>query len=467
MGYRLLLTPYALLISAGSLLAQPAAVPSGAGQPIMQIPSQTQAQILPPNVAAAQILPPAGAPGKASPPPEMYGGLPIITSAQPAPLGPVYPPHPEADMFLSPVYYSDGSFSSRDNNIWMSADYVMGWMKGMNLPPLVTTGLPGTAQSAAGVLGTPGTTTLFGGNAVDTGMRSGMRLGAGWWFSPDRGLGLEAGFLGLSSQNTGFAASSDGSQILARPFTDAVAGTPQAVLVAFPGSSSGSITVSAQSAGFFTGNIDFVDKTYETSWYRLVSIFGYRYYSYNENLNIGQSLFPTSTNFVPGTQIVSTDHFGTRNVFNGVDVGLRQEFYWNNFSFEVLTKIAMGTVDARASVNGSQVVNVPGTAPVINNIGVLALGSNSNTFNRNHMQILPELGLTAKWQVCNCLQFRFGYSLLLLNGVARAANQVNTAINPANFTPGATGASPNQPTFTFHNSDVWIQTLNFGFVLTF
>jgi hypothetical protein len=289
----------------------------------------------------------------------------------------------------------------------------------------------------------------------------------GYWFCPDRGLGLEAGFMALSSLTSGFATNSGTTPIIARPFTDAVTALPQAVLVAFPGSSNGSITASAQSAGFFSGNIDFVDKTYETSWYRLVSIFGYRYYSYNENLRIDQNIQPTSSNFVPGTQITSSDHFATRNIFNGVDVGLRQEFYWNNFSFEVLTKIAMGTMDARVSVNGSQVVNVPGSSPVINNVGVLALGSNSNVFNRNHMQILPELGLTAKWQVCNCLQFRVGYSLLLLNGIARAGNQVNTAINPVNFSPGATGASPNQPTFTFHNSDAWMQTLNFGFVLTF
>ena len=47
------------------------------------------------------------------------------------------------------------------------------WMKGDSTPPLVTTSPNGTASGAAGVLGQPGTSVLYGGNGINTAMRSG------------------------------------------------------------------------------------------------------------------------------------------------------------------------------------------------------------------------------------------------------------------------------------------------------
>ena len=478
-------------------LAAPAVKPAGVSQRALIVPvsaSGPGAAADPSETPAVQparariLLPkpvPAVAPAEIAPPIIARGQLGLLgplTAAQPAsqlspqlqswqgiPDGPHLPNYAFDDV-NSPISFADGPFSTRDNCFWFSGEYLMAWMHGATLPQLVTTSIPGTAQSAAGVIGAPGTSTLFGGTAAsDGGLCSGLRLGAGWWFSDDRTLGLEAGFMALQSQTSGFAATSNGSQILARPYTDATTSLNQAVLLAFPGSvRRTSVVVAANSAGFFSGNIDFVDKNYETSWYRLSSIFGYRYYTYSENLRIDQDIMPTSTAFVPGTQIASSDHFATRNIFNGADLGLRNEFYWNNFSLEVLTKIAIGRMNALASVNGSSVTSVPGTAPVISQNGVYALGSNSGAFSRDHMAILPELGLTLKWQVCNCTQLRLGYSLMLLNGaVCGPATRSTKLINPANFVPGTVSPSPNEPSFMLRTSDVWIQSLNFGLVITF
>ena len=309
-------------------------------------------------------------------------------------------------------------------NFWVSGDYALSLFKGGNLPTLVTTSPAGTARTSAGVLGAPGTSTLFGGGTVDDDVRSGFRLGSGFWFNAEHSFGIEAGFFMTGSHSADFSDSSNSSTIIARPYYDAVTGLPQAVLVAFPGSTAGSIDISARSGNYYDGNIDLVGRTYDAGWYRLDSMFGYRYYYYAENLAIQQSITPTNANFVPGTQIVSNDNFRTRNVFNGFDMGFRSEFFWNSMSLELLTKIAVGDVYSLVNINGNQTITVPGTAPVFTSGGVLALPSNIGAYSYTHLTTLPEFGATFKWQATSNLQFRVGYSFLFLDGIMRAGNQV-------------------------------------------
>ncbi len=95
----------------------------------------------------------------------------------------------------------------------------LGWAaKGMNLPPLVTTSPPGTAQFDAGVLGEDGTSILFGGQTTGSNMRSGGRITFGWWFDPCQRLGVEADYFGIEDETESFTATSTGTPILARPF---------------------------------------------------------------------------------------------------------------------------------------------------------------------------------------------------------------------------------------------------------
>ena len=41
-------------------------------------------------------------------------------------------------------------------------------------------------------------------------------------------------------------------------------------------------------------------------------------------LGITITTLATNPDFVPGTTVVTNDHFNTRNVFHGIDLGLRQ-----------------------------------------------------------------------------------------------------------------------------------------------
>src|SRR5262249_44339784 len=70
---------------------------------------------------------------------------------------------------------------SGNGRVWAEADFLLWWMRGASLPPLVTTSPAGTPISQAGVLGGTGTTTLFGDSTVNGDLRAGGRIAVGCW----------------------------------------------------------------------------------------------------------------------------------------------------------------------------------------------------------------------------------------------------------------------------------------------
>jgi hypothetical protein len=351
---------------------------------------------------------------------------------------------------------------------WVGADYVMAWFHGQTPPPLVTTSPAGTPQTAAGILGQPGTTVLFGGDSVNDQMRSGFRISTGYWFTPRKDWGVEAGFSMLESQATVFGFASDGTTILARPFIDANTHLAQAQLVAFPGSSSGSVAGRVSSGNFYEAHFDFVDRVAVTDFVQLDALVGYRFYRYDEGLSIGQNLAPTGPDFAPGTVIATSDGFNATNEFHGVDVGVRTRFTWESLTLTGLAKIAIGHVGRVVNINGVTVTSVPGANTVVKNGGLYALSSNIGTHENDEWTTLPELGVNLDWQVNGNVKVQLGYSVLFLNHIGRVTDQVNTTINP-NLLPNATtaGTGPNSPTFNFSRADMTIQSINLGVIFTF
>src|SRR6516165_6120868 len=68
-------------------------------------------------------------------------------------------------------------------HIWAEAEYLLWWMKGASLPPLITASPAGTPAAQAGVLGAPSTTILFGDTRVNDEVRSGVRFTLGGWLN--------------------------------------------------------------------------------------------------------------------------------------------------------------------------------------------------------------------------------------------------------------------------------------------
>jgi hypothetical protein len=360
-----------------------------------------------------------------------------------------------------------GGHSCPGNAFWMDADLLFGWVQDANLLPLVSTSSVGTARTAAGVLGAPGATVLFGGRVNDT-ERPGFRLGAGYWFGEEQRLGIEASFLMLGSQATLFEAASNGTPILARPFFNANTSTQQSVLVAFPGVSSGAVDVRASSSNFYLTEIDFAEKVIDCGCFRLDTLLGYRTFSYDEGLRVRQVLAPTGTAFVPGTRITTVDDFNTANEFHGGDFGLRARFHWENLTLDWLAKAAVGNIDREIGISGGQHTVVPGVAPANLTGGVLALSSNIGQHGSEQWTVVPEFGVGVNWQMNSQWRLRLGYTILLLDRIARAADEVDFTVNP-NLFPG-TGQSttgPSRPSFTLHRADIWVQTLNVGVEFSF
>jgi hypothetical protein len=355
-----------------------------------------------------------------------------------------------------------------DGRLWVFGDYLFAFTRGSRLPALVTTSNAGTPQIEAGVLGASGTRTLFGDGWVNEGLRSGIRLGTGYWFSAERVFGVEAGLMVLEGKAAHFMGSSNNFPILARPFLDANTGLQGSQVIALPGNSTGSVDARASSSNFTETHISLTERALEDDRFRLTALLGYRFYRYDESVNVGQTINPTSPNFIPGTRIVTHDNFITRNSFNGLDMGYRWQFFWDALSLDVLTKLAVGRVERTININGNQMITAPGATPVSQTGGVLALVSNSGLTTSHDWKAMPEAGVTLNWQIHSNMSVRLGYSFILLNGVVRAADQIDTTINPHLFPNGNVAlGGPARPTNFHIRSDMWIQSINLGLLMTY
>lgn len=75
--------------------------------------------------------------------------------------------------------------------------------------------------------------------------------------------------------------------------------------------------------------------------------------------------------------------------------------------------------------------------------------------------VAPEAAFTLGYQVNSHIQFRLGYTFLYLQDIARAADQVDFALNPNLFPPAAAGGLI-RPQFSFNKAEIWIQSVNLG-----
>lgn len=350
---------------------------------------------------------------------------------------------------------------------WATTDVLIGWIRSERLPPFVTTSPAGTPTTAAGVLGNPATSFLVGGGTVNGDARLGTRLTVGYVLDPERGVGIEAGGFMTESNAALFSNSTAANAIIARPFTDATTGLQNSVLVSFPGTSAGNVVTRVRSGNLYETHVDFTETYYQHNGFRLDALLGYRFFRYDENLQINQNLFPTSANFVAGTQIANEDTFATRNSFNGIDLGLHTFFSRGALSVDVLTKVAVGRLERQVKIGGSDVLTVPGSAPVISLGGVLAQTSNIGSNRTHQYTLLPELGLNVGYKLMDHLTLRLGYDFLVLGQVARANESVDFNVNP-NLFPRANGAGgPNFPAFLNPRADVWLQAISLGAEFSF
>jgi hypothetical protein len=373
---------------------------------------------------------------------------------------------PVAGPAASPVTYPAMSFNppratpGNSGRFWATAEYGIWSLRGDHLPPLVTFSPASATRANAGVLGGPGTSILIGDERANDDARSGGRFTFGAWLNPQQTWGLEAGFWFLEGQRHRWAAGSDGSQIIARPFIDAQTGAQAAELVSFPGLLAGRATVTARSDPLYGADLLLRKSLCSGCDGRVDLLAGYRFLRLDESLQIQErltSLDPAAL----GANLIVTDHFATRNEFHGGELGMQAEWWRGNFSLQLLGKLAVGNLHRQVHIDGSTVVSVAGFAPVVGSGGLLALSSNSGNFASDRVAWIPEIGITSGWQITPRLRATLGYTFLYWPGVVRPGDQIDPVIN-TNLLPPPVPGGPARPAFVLRESDMWIQGVRLG-----
>jgi Putative beta barrel porin-7 (BBP7) len=421
---KLALLVVALRFAAGEASADP---PQGA----------VRATLGEPLAAAEPTDAPAPIPAKASPgflQPVPPATLPTTTGAGTV-LADYYRPNPATEAWR------------------VRGEYLMWWTKGQAIPPLATTSPTGTPQASAGVLGAPGTQVLFGDERSNDGPRSGGRFQVLYWTNPEHSIGIETDFLFLGNQATNFAMASAGDPILARPIFDALTGRQNAVLTGFPGLVNGSLNATSSTSMLYGAELSLRSNVQRGCGFTIDWLAGFRFLGFNDSL----SVLDTEIDARNQQRIDVADHFHSDNRFYGGQLGAVVEYRRGSCYLELIGKVALGGTCNTVDIDGR--TSIGGAAPVSG--GVLAVQSNIGHYRQSEFAVLPEVGFNFGYQVTPHLRIFAGYTFLYLSSVARAAEQVDLAVNPNLFVPPIPGG-PQRPAFHFQNSDFWAQGVNVG-----
>lgn len=366
----------------------------------------------------------------------------------------------------------DGSFSGpaaiSGTAMWGRAEYLLWWVEGFSTPPLVTTSPVGTNRNDAGILGLASTTVLFGGERLNDQARSGVRLTVGSWCDGQGLWGWQASFLGLAIDRSTFAASSNTTPILARPFFNVEPGFEgqDAELIAFPGLFSGQINVEAQTT---LQGVEVLMRhclAQDCRW-RIDGLAGWRFNRLHDRLTINDSrtVIGGGAGLAVGTTFVEMDKFEATNQFNGGELGVVAQLLYAPVWVEGTLKLALGGTQSQITIDGNATatIPVPGGQPQVVNTpaGLLAQGTNIGTYTATDFAVIPEIGVNVGYDITPNLRVIAGYTFMYWTGVARAGDQIDTNLNLSQLAAGGLVGIP-RPQFRRITDDLWAQGLSIG-----
>ncbi|HTU20456.1 MAG TPA: BBP7 family outer membrane beta-barrel protein [Gemmataceae bacterium] len=347
------------------------------------------------------------------------------------------------------------------NRWYGSAEYLLWFIRGQNVPPLLTSG--SVADAVPGALGQPGTNILVGNSIVSNNPYSGLRLRGGYWFDDCHKWGIDVGgfFLGSGANTTSI--SSMGTPFLARPFVNALTGAQDIEAVAAPNGLTG--TFSTVNTFFLYGAEANLRRNLfcGCNWY-IDGFVGWRLLGLNESLSMNENLAVVSSsnpNLPAGSTFLVHDRFGTSNLFNGAQIGSIGEYRFGRWFVNVRGSVALGGTQQFVNISGSTTSAAPGIPATTLPGGLLAQSSNMGSYTRSMVSMVDEIGINLGYQFTPHIGAFIGYNFLYWTSVVRPAEQIDTVVNP-NLIPPAVGGGPSRPQFSFNGSDFWVQGINFG-----
>jgi hypothetical protein len=396
-----------------------------------------------------------------------------------------------------PIFYARG-------------EYLNWWFDGMQIPPLVVNA--GVNDDTTPPVPEPPVAIVFGGTDVLDDDRSGGRITLGYFFDDYGKWGIEGDYISFGEENLSFTDGGDGvTTYVGRPYIDATTGLPAVEDVALVDVITGDVTVNIdstfQSAGvrfrrnlccIAGGNVGCGDCVscgtgvsaggcstcgdrpgaacpvcplvkskigrFINSGTRHVDVlYGFRWAELDEGLRVNEDLVADDE-----TTFVIDDVFDTNNRFICGEIGFLVDWQRRRWSFEFLSKLALGTTRQRVSITGQTIQDGVAFA----DIGLLAQPSNVGTYERDEFSVLPEIGATVGYMLTERLRVTAGYTLLYWSRVARPGDQIDLRVNPdfldlVDGDPSDTAADaalidPQSPEFVFRDTDIWAHGFNAG-----
>jgi hypothetical protein len=350
-------------------------------------------------------------------------------------------------------------------HLYVSAEYLLWWLKGENVPVLLTT----SNASDFGILGNPTTRVLFGGNTINNDDRSGVRAMVGWWLNCD-GTAIEIGGHWLGTETTNFSANSGQFPVLGRPFFSVNGNEQFSQLVALPGVTTGSATIHAPST-FWGAEANLRHQLCCGCDWRVNGLLGFRTLGLEESLSVTENIQGLSTAPPPFTNQTITvfDSFMTHNQFYGGQVGFDGRWTHGCWSVDGRVKFGLGSTVQTLDINGGQRFVAPdGTVSTFKG-GLLALPSNIGHFTQSKFSFVPELTLSVGYQITPHLRGFLGYNFLYWTNVIRPGDQIDQQLNVQqipNFPTTQPPSNINRPMVLFRQPDFWAQGLLVGLEFT-
>jgi hypothetical protein len=322
----------------------------------------------------------------------------------------------------------------------VDADYVLWWLRRGRVP--------GVLVSDQGV--------VYRDDRVETrhGDRfNGIRFALEW--RDASGLGVEGRGFFLERDSTYFKATSDGSQLLALPFFNAATGLPDRLVVAGLDPKRGPLAgefVGYSRIELFGEEVNGIAPLIQGESGRLDLLAGARFLQMRDRFRaIATSQTLPAHNVLTGV----VDNFRTGNAFNGAQVGVRGEWWWQRFFVQVRASAALGGDDQKVRTFGQRVVQTTSGRTEIET-GLYVQASNSGQFTRGQVDGVGEVAVNLGYTVGEHVRVTAGYTFLDWFAPLRAGDQVDRMVNPVPAT------APARPAVPFKSDALWAQGLNVG-----
>ena len=346
-------------------------------------------------------------------------------------------------------------------------DYLRAWTDDHQPLPLITEGSNGQTQSQAGVLGQPGTSLLFDAGDTTSDQLDGTRLRLRRTLHGDEktAIGLEVFYLADRDGGIDFSIASDGSDIISRPFFDPQIPAQASELVSFPNVVQGSVTVDSTSKVF--GAAAHLRRILRNDCCATTTGFiGYRHLTYDETGGVTEDLASIDPGGVVaiGTTFLVQDHIATENDFNGLDLGFNYSVGHKCVDFSTTLRMAFGSMNREAIVDGLTTVTVPSVAPTQTPGGLLAVPSNIGAYESSRFSVVPEIQFRATCWMTSCIACSVGYTGLIMIDTWRSFDQFESTINPSQI-GGGTLTGPNRPLYQTNSRNVQLQSIDFGLTM--